>query len=164
YSQYHGRIYAFCYRFFRQTELSEEATADVFIKLWEKRETIDPSLNILPFLFKIAKDISLNYLKQVARNEKLKQAYVQRYLQEMTPNTEKQLIRHEEIQHYLQIVEHLPPKRKEIFKMRYIQEMDYQSIADRLNLSPNTVKVQLVKARKFLKLRLLEHESKASLR
>ncbi|MEL6590518.1 MAG: sigma factor, partial [Bacteroidota bacterium] len=52
YSQYHGRIYAFCYRFFRQTELTEEATADVFIKLWEKRETIDPSLNKKGKMFK----------------------------------------------------------------------------------------------------------------
>ncbi|MEL6649565.1 MAG: sigma factor, partial [Bacteroidota bacterium] len=66
YSQYHGRIYAFCYRFFRQTELAEEATADVFVTLWKKRFLINPKIGIQALLYKIAKDTAFNYLKKIA--------------------------------------------------------------------------------------------------
>ncbi|MEM6343643.1 MAG: RNA polymerase sigma-70 factor [Bacteroidota bacterium] len=163
YSQYYGRIYAFCHRFFRQSQLTEEATADVFIKLWQRREQIDPALNILAFLFKIAKDISLNYLKKVARDDRLKSEYALRYLIDNAKSGEQQLIAQEELEIYLNMIDRLPPKRKAIFKMRYEESMDYQSIADRMNISPNTVKVQLIKARQYLKLQVLNREQKSSL-
>ena len=49
------------------------------------------------------------------------------------------------------IVEKLPPKRKEIFKLRYFDGMNNQAIAEQLNISTNTVREHLARARKFLK-------------
>jgi len=59
--------------------MAEEATADVFITLWKKRSIIDPNLPIQSFLFKIAKDTAYNYLKKIASNARLKQAYLESY-------------------------------------------------------------------------------------
>ena len=39
---YHEQIYRYCMGFIRSPELAEEATADVFIKLWNRRGSINP--------------------------------------------------------------------------------------------------------------------------
>ena len=154
YNCYHKRIYFYCQNFLYQDTLAQEATADVFIKLWQKREIIDSSKTIAPFLFKLAKDIAYNYLKKIAADQSRLAGYLERYPlveRQEKLSGEQSLISKEVLANYHQAVEMLPAKRKAIFKMRYEEELDYQSIAERLQISPNTVKVQLVRARKFLK-------------
>lgn len=56
--------------------MAEEATTDVFVKLWQKSEIIDSDHNILPLLYKITKDTVFNYLKKIARDNRLKQRFV----------------------------------------------------------------------------------------
>ena len=51
-------------------------------------------------------------------------------------------------------METLPPQRKAIFKMRYFEGKDNSKIAEQMQISINTVKVQLVKARRHLKQQL----------
>ncbi|MEN0050963.1 MAG: sigma factor-like helix-turn-helix DNA-binding protein, partial [Bacteroidota bacterium] len=45
----------------------------------------------------------------------------------------------------------LPPKRLEVFKLRYYEGLDNSGIAQQLGISINTVKVHLAKARLYLK-------------
>jgi len=151
YDRYHARIYYYNLRFLYQEELAEEATADVFIQLWKKRSMLNPEGIILPFLYKLAKDISINYLKKIASSERLKQEYIEHFLLFKEDTQEDKLIKLEEWENLISQIELLPPKRKEILKLRYQEGLDYKSIAQKLNISPHTVKVQLVKARKFLK-------------
>jgi RNA polymerase sigma-70 factor (ECF subfamily) len=48
----------------------------------------------------------------------------------------------------------LPPQMQRCVRLRVFQELDYDEIADILQISPSTVKVQLFKARKRLQLEL----------
>ncbi|HKH48855.1 MAG TPA: sigma-70 family RNA polymerase sigma factor [Thermoanaerobaculia bacterium] len=48
----------------------------------------------------------------------------------------------------------LPPQMRRCVRLRVFQELDYEEIADILQISPSTVKVQLFKARKRLQLEL----------
>lgn len=151
YDIYHSRIYHYCLKFLYQEELAKEATADVFIQLWKKRAIINEKDSIQPLLYKIAKDLSFNYLKKIANSERLKQEYIEHYLLFIEDNQAEKAIQKEAWQTLLTHIELLPPKRKAIVKMRYKEGLDYKTIGQKLNISPNTVKVQLVKARKFLK-------------
>lgn len=156
YQWHHHKIYHYCLKFLVQPSLAEEATADVFIKLWEKRQLIDPAQRISPFLFKLAKDISYNYLRKIASDQRLQEAYLQHYPGREKRDGEQVLIEQEERERLLQLIDLLPPKRREIFRLRYEEELNYASIAKQLGISSNTVKVQLVKARKFLKHQLTD--------
>jgi RNA polymerase sigma-70 factor (ECF subfamily) len=156
YQLHHQAIYFYCLKFLRQTELAEEATADVFVKLWKKRSIIDPAQSIAPFLYKLAKDIAYNYLRKIASDQRLRAEYLARYPLLNEQDGENIFIGKEDISLIQNLIEQLPPKRKAIFKLRYEEELDYESIARRLDISPNTVKVQLVKARKFLKQHMRE--------
>ncbi len=151
YDFYHPRIYHFCLRFLYQEELSKEATADVFIQLWKKRSIINDQDTVGPLLYKIAKDISFNYLKKIANSQRLKQEYIEYYLMAREDEEENDVLQKEAWNTLLSHIELLPPKRKEILNLRYKEGLDYKTIGQKLNISPNTVKVQLVRARKFLK-------------
>lgn len=156
YDEYKEVIYYYCLKFIRIENIAEEATADVFITLWKKRLVIDPNRTIAPLLYKIAKDIAYNYLKRIASNERLKQIYLDRYPVIFTKNGESLFIEQERREEMHQIISTLPPTRKKIFKMRYYEGKDNQTIAELLNISPNTVKVHLTKARHHLKRHLKE--------
>lgn len=154
-------IFHYCLKFIRQEALAEEATGDVFIRLWQKRAIIDPHQPIEALLYKIARDTAYNYLKKIASDERLKQVYFEQYPVIETKDGETILLAEERSATVKKIIEALPPRRQEIFKMHYYEGIDNQSIADQLHLSPHTVKAQLVKARHYLRqqLNLTVHES-----
>ena len=54
----------------------------------------------------------------------------------------------------LQAIDGLPPQMRRCVRLRLLQDLDYDEIAEILQLSPSTVKVQLFKARKRLQLEL----------
>jgi RNA polymerase sigma-70 factor (ECF subfamily) len=55
-----------------------------------------------------------------------------------------------------QAIAGLPPQMRRCVRMRVLQDLDYGEIADALQISPSTVKVQLFKARKRLQAELGE--------
>lgn len=151
YDQYHQLIYYYCLKLLRQNTLAEEATADVFVTLWQKRQIVKPEGAFTPLLYKIAKDIAYNYLKKTAADNRLKLAFLRSVPSRHSQDGEAILIGTEAVEAIHSIVESLPAKRKEIFKLRYYEGMNNQAIARHLDISVNTVREQLARARRFLK-------------
>ena len=54
----------------------------------------------------------------------------------------------------LKAIEGLPARMRRCVRLRVLQDLDYDEIAEILQLSPSTVKVQLFKARKRLQMEL----------
>ena len=158
YDEYHSLIYYYSLKFLRQEQIAEEATADVFILLWQKRTIIDPSLPIQALLYKIAKDTAYNYLKKIASNSRLKRQFVKNYPTIEFKDGEVTLLEKEQLSQVETIIESLPPKRQAVFKLRYYEGFDNGMIAEQLGISINTVKVHLSKARLYLKEELLHHK------
>ena len=80
YDQFHPVIYHYCLKFLLRQSLAEEATSDVFVKLWQKSRIIDANDTILPLLYKIAKDTAYNYLKKIATDTRLRQRFLENYV------------------------------------------------------------------------------------
>jgi len=151
YNEYHSSIYYYALKFIQNESMAEEATADVFITLWKKRATINPSLPIQSLLYKVAKDIAYNYLKKIAANDRLKKEYINNYPAVDLQNGEVLLLNKEQLSQVEKVIETLPPKRLEVFKLRYYEGLDNNGIAQQLGISINTVKVHLAKSRIYLK-------------
>lgn len=151
YDQYHSLLYYYILKFLQQETMAEEATADVFITLWKKRIIIDPNLPVKAFLYKIAKDTVYNYLKKIANDARLRQEYLNNYPIIELKNGEVLFLEKEQLAQVEKVIETLPPKRLEVFKLRYYEGLDNNKIATRLGISINTVKVHLAKSRLYLK-------------
>ena len=152
----HARVYAYCQKFVKREELAQEVTLDVFMTVWKKRAQLD-TLSLDAFLFKVAKDLSFNCLKKAARDQAFRSELAARNGHPLTNVTEAQVQWEEYDRMANQAIGQLPPQRQKIFTMRRRQDMSHEEIAEQLGISKNTVKVQLVKASKFLRDYLATH-------
>ncbi len=163
FTKYERLVYSYCLRFLRLPYLAEEATADVFFLLWRKQEVFSQYEKIEPLIYKLAKDTAFNYLKKIARNRDQREQFIRQYELQL-PKTGEQVVLETEKLHMLNhMIDSLPGRRKQIFRMRYLEGKDNQTIAKQLQISSNTVKVQLNKGKQALKKQLLANPGFSSL-
>ena len=154
YAKYFQIIFLYCKKLIGIEVLAEEATSEVFLTLWEKRSIITTDQSIQPFLYHIAKVKAYDYLKKIANDQRLQNQFLLSHSVGNSKSGEHLLIEKEQLEAISKLVETLPPQRKAIFKMRYFEGKDNSKIAEQMQISINTVKVQLVKARRHLKQQL----------
>lgn len=149
YDHYYAKVYHYCLRFTQQTEDAEELAQNVFVQVWEQRQSIDLDKSFDAYLFTIAHHNACNFLKSKARRVALKQSYPT-YMR-ATSNTEDTVIFNELSQTMHDTIANLPEKRQIIFRMHYEEHYSDQEIASALQLSVHTIKSQLAKASRTIK-------------
>jgi len=125
----------------KNIEDAQELTQDVFFRLWEKHEEIDPDSNVKGFLFRTAKYFILDYFKRKRVHTKYENYVGNLFEFETAPDD---LIVEKELQILAQItLEQMPPQRQRIFKMRFEQSKSIEEIAAELEVSLETVRWHL---------------------
>jgi len=157
YDEYKGKVFHYCFRYIRQKEVVDEITSDVFVKFWEKRYRINVELSASGLLFKMARDYCIDYLRKTARTKELRDLFLNHYEESLVNSVEEEIHFRESMQVIGQVINTLPPKRKQVFQMRYQNDMTNAQIAKELDISPNTVKVHLAKASNFIRSYLFTH-------
>lgn len=151
YNEYYFRVYEFASKFLPTSEDAEDITADSFTKLWQKRTEFDSLDHIRAFLFTAAKNACLNFL-QHARVKDTKHVEI---LHSLKTSSRDSLyledIRAELMQLVYAEVEKMPSKMKQIFLLSYKEGLKPAEIAERLNISVQTVSNQKINAIKLLK-------------
>lgn len=153
YDLYKDRTYFFFLKFCKDPGDAEELLQSLFVKLWERKNTLRSDTNFEAFLFTIAKHHAFSYLKSRSRE----QLYEIHELHAFVPSqniTEQDILFHELQVLASDAIESLPEKRQIIFRMKHEDGLNVTQIAEMLGLSPNTVKVQLSKAVQSIRLKL----------
>jgi RNA polymerase sigma-70 factor (family 1) len=151
YNSYKEPALRFCNSILKDIEESENIIQEVFIKIWNRRNTINPELNFTSYLFTIIKNRVFDHLKEVKKNEFLKEKFWEKALEYKAIDNE---IKEERFAMVNEAVEGLSEKRKEIIKLNYEEGRSYEEIATQLKISKNTVKNQLVKAKQVIRKQL----------
>lgn len=139
FNNYKGRIYAYILAITKSEYVAEEITQEIFIKLWIARDQMSEIRNVDGYIFKMARNLSLNHLRKVAYSEKLSQELI-RNASNDGDSAETKLNMFDYNRIINQAVENLSPQRKLVFKLTKENELSYDEIAAQLNLSKNTVK------------------------
>lgn len=142
---YYGSVtYAYGYLFDKWA--SEEIVQECFIDLWQKRKHIQVNISLSAYVRKMVKNRCLNYLKTIKITDHCK--VLQTNLSLSYDITES--VFNEEISKYhqiLKIIDALPNKMYQIVRLRFLHNYTYKEIAQELNISVNTVKTQLKRAK-----------------
>ncbi|MBL0745603.1 RNA polymerase sigma-70 factor [Chryseolinea lacunae] len=148
--RFEQKILLYVFRLTRSHEVAEEILQDTFIKLWEYRENLDVTLSFSAFVYKIAKNRILNYLRANTTRVALKKEYS---LSMVTSGnaTEEQIFFDEYVRIADRAIDCLPPQRKSIFKMSRNEGKSYEEIAVALGISKNTVRLQIVQSLKDIR-------------
>jgi RNA polymerase sigma-70 factor (family 1) len=158
YNQYRSKMYLYAYNLCKSSETAEEIVQEVFVRLWQKKEQINTDLNFSAYLKKITLNHVLNHLKKVAREKSL-QDEIFHYIETIRNTTEDNLLEKELLKTYDEAIENLPPQKKIIYQMSRNEEMSHDQIAEKLNISKNTVKNHMVEATKFIRSYVNKHGS-----
>lgn len=147
------RVYRYALYTLKNEADAEDATQEVFVKLWNKFDTINP-LKVKSWLMRTTYNHCIDIIRKRTRTSD-KHVEIQEYQQfdDGVGNNEgpRELMEHKTLGSKIQnAVETLPAKNKEVFMMYEIQGLKYREISDLLNIPLNTVKVHLLRARKLL--------------
>lgn len=158
YNLYRSKIYLYACNLCKSAETAEEVVQEVFIRIWQKKDQINPELNFDAYIRKITLNHVLNHLKKIAR-DKVLQEEVLNYMDAIRHSTDDSLLEKELLKTYDEAIALLPAQKKLIYQMSRNEDMTHEQIAEKLNISKNTVKNHMVVATKFIRSYVSKHGS-----
>lgn len=148
YEEYGNQLLQFAFAVIPLRPVAEEIVADVFIKVWEKRQRIATVENLKMYLYITTRNIAYSYYRKYNRKRTvdLDELTLPYYQIDNTP--EDALITAEVLQAIHEAVNNLPPKCKLVFKLVKEDGLKYREVAELLELTPKTVENQIAIALK----------------
>ncbi|MDV6219859.1 RNA polymerase sigma-70 factor [Flavitalea sp. BT771] len=150
---YNKLLQPFVAKLTRSPNAAEEVLQEVFLKIWAHRKKLAAVDNPKAYIIRIVSNESMNYLQAQAKHERLAKEML-RIPIDAAPSPEQSFFHRETEQCLQQAVEQLPLACRQIYRMSREQYKRIPEIASELNLSHSTVKNQLVKALKTIRLHL----------
>ncbi|OQP64351.1 RNA polymerase subunit sigma-24 [Niastella vici] len=144
YRLFSKRLHHFARVITRSPEIAEEIVEDVFVKLWSNRHRINEVENLTVYLYVAVKNRSLNAISQKA-TELIRAPFDDLDIEasQVTTDPYNLLITAEMMKRMQQAVDNLPPRCKMIFKLVREDGLKHREVAEILNISLNTVDVQM---------------------
>lgn len=146
FERYYAPLCQFCTVYTKDYNVAEEIIADLFIKLWDNRQSTDIQ-KIKNYLFVSARNLSLNHKQKKKQPvDSFEDINLQQHLLQDTDTPFKILANRESDQQILAIVNTLPARQREVLLMSRIDNIDKHTIADVLAISVRTVETTLYQA------------------
>lgn len=155
FNEYYKALCNYAFRFLDEYEEAEEIVQDVFVKFWEKCDTIAEDSSLKSYLYRSVHNTCLNHLKHL----KVRDSYRQHIIEQMDHVEEIKYQADEDRNVQAEIykaIDELPPQCQKIFKLSRFEGLKYQEIADHMGLSIKTIEVQMGKALRVLRESLKE--------
>lgn len=147
-------VYAHGYLY--EPSLSEDVVQEVFVRLWERSRSLDVQTDVRAYLYAMVRNACLNHLKKYKISDRAKVleshgTVVADYGSEGYGEEDT----HPLYDQVHEVMDKLPRKMRTIVELRFLSHYRYKEIADELDVSVNTVKTQLQRAKaKFAELML----------
>ena len=149
YEAHGARIHRFLRDLLGDTTLAKDATQETFVRAYKKMSTLDPALSVAPWLFGIARNVSLELRKARTRAGR---CFVQ--TEADAPNhdsPERDVLGREALRVVGTALEQLPEERRAMLLLRLDHGMSYDDIAVSMGCSLAKVKVEIFRAREVLR-------------
>jgi len=153
YRLHHSKVYLFTLKFVKDQHFALDITQQVFIRLWEKRSSLLLTKSFDGQIFMVTRNLIIDNLRKQSRDRNLEINFGLTRTG-VTENTENAVIFADYQQMAQKVIDLLPPKRQQIYRMYKEQGLSIDEIAKQLSISPKTVDAQLQLAYKYLRNRL----------
>ena len=140
------KILRFATHFLKDEDLARDVVQDVFLKLWQKRETLGEVENIEAFAMRMTRNRCLDVIranKVVAIDEE-----TDRKLKAKTVDVHSKVELSDTASQIRSIILKLPDLQRTVMQLRDIEQLSYDEIAEATDLKVNAIRVNLSRARK----------------
>ncbi|SEP24461.1 RNA polymerase sigma factor [Mucilaginibacter sp. OK283] len=160
-----NKLYSTCFRpiyrrvfsLVKDEAVADELVQDLFLKLWQNREDIDPQQSFEAYLFTIAQHLVYDHFRRIAKNKRL----VARLLLNATDYYLHSdiLLETKESRELLQkAIDQLSPQRREVFTRCKIEGKTYEETGLELGISVPTVNSHMTQSMKLVREYLLKNQ------
>jgi len=155
YEQYWEDILRYVMRIIPEESEACDIVQESFLALWEVRKDMPKLRSIKAYLYIISRNLAFKHLRLRLDNKEALNSYVDRCSEKF--HSIDKLLESKELNSLLEAeISRLPEKMREVFLLSRKQHLTYQQIAEKLNISDKTVKKQIYKALKHLRLKVDE--------
>jgi len=130
-------IYNFSRRYSGDSDNASDITQEVFVKVWKNLKKFDNSKNFRVWLFAIAKNTALDWLK---KKDALPLSLIENTADSKQISMVDVIYKKSLLSNLQLAIEKLPPKYSSIINLYHIKGLNFREIADFLKEPINTVK------------------------
>ena len=152
FKSYFQDLMRFVCSYVNDEEVAKDIVHDVFFALLRNKKRLDVSYSMKSYLFTLARNYALNYLKHlrvVAMNE--------REVSDLLENAGEELgVYEERLNRLNEKLAELPEKQREVLMKCFVEGRKYKDVADEMEISVNSSKTHISRGLKFLRNELRE--------
>lgn len=138
-------------RYVKQETDAEEIVQEVFIKVWENQSKIDVHASFESFLFTIAYNATISLFRKRITEQKYLEHLKSIQQTDVAPDFTDEIHFNELNKKVQALLNKLTARQKEIFRLSREQGLSHREIAEKLDISVNTVKKHMANTLSFLK-------------
>ncbi len=153
FDDYYEQLVAFARSFLFDQQESEDLVQDLFVYIWEHASKVNISTSIKAYFYQSIRNKCFNHLKALKVKDKNNLLYMEGVLQ---ADDDLQHFDPKILNEIIQSIEELPEQMGKVFRMKMLDGLSREKIAEELDVSVNTVKTQLQRARQRLREKLLQ--------
>jgi len=135
----------------KSSQVAEEIATDVFLKLWTGRELLPGIQNLEAFLLRVAHNKAMDFFTVTARHARYQKIILETIRQPEVPGADYHILDKEAQGLLGEILSGLSIRRRLVFTLHRIEGLSHEEIAQRLNLSHQTVKNTMADAQRSLR-------------
>jgi RNA polymerase sigma-70 factor (family 1) len=144
----------YAYRYVESVDEAEDVVHDVFLRVWELRDSLDLHRDLRSYLYTLARNHAVDWL----RRRRTRSRYLPPEPPELSssgPAEAEERVAASELAAGIQrAVDALPERQRAVIALRWHQQASYDDIATALGISPKTVSIHLGRALKRLRVAL----------
>lgn len=152
-----NKLYRFALKYVKNPMEAEDVVQEVFIKLWKNREQMPEINSVEAWCMRVTRNLSIDKLR--SKHNRTDDIPEGMDWLDKGALPDKQAELNETVENVKQWISELPEAQRNVIQLRDIEQFTYKEIAAALDVSMELVKVNLHRARKAIRKKLLDSDS-----
>lgn len=154
FDRYYPRVFVFVSRRLEDPELAREITSDVFLEVWASAGAFRGESRISSWIFGIARFKCLEAIRQRSRFKRSRVVSTDDEVISQVPDgfeSVTQIDARDELRRVAGVLERIPREQREALEWTVVEGQSLDAVAERQNVSRDTVKTRISRARRSLR-------------
>lgn len=155
YRKYYRGLVFFAMDFVKEQKQAEDIVQDAFVKLWQNRNKFQTLPELRSYLYVTVRNAALNLLEHENVKNRFRNEAIHTQVRE-DDLVESRMLLAELMQFVYQHLKELPAPYAEVLQLLYLEELSPAEVAERLQLSPENLRIRKFRAIGMLRAILLK--------
>jgi RNA polymerase sigma-70 factor (ECF subfamily) len=147
--RYEKRLTGFAYKRVLDSDTAADIAQETFIRVFKKIDTFDTTKPFSPWMYTIAKNLSLDIIRKGKHT-----AALEWEIEDGKESLISRIIKGEQVIALWNAIRSLPEKYRKPLVGYYFADQSIRELAYNFNMSENTIKTHLLRAKKYLRVEL----------